>query len=279
MNKYIYVPYTTLHSTRMWTSRRTRKFLKARKKYRRKFIKFLRYGTLPAATGWNNRALTIGAEAKYNDCYIGAASNPNNGYATPATLHPSYVLFCPLNGIAQGVGVNNRIGNRIKMLYVDIRLEIRVRSTEIAVDCTPGCVGYILLLDMQANGVQPGIGDVLQAMNPGANEYMAYNMLNLNNRARFRVLARGYKAIGGTTATNGTMFSGGPWAVVFKKHKRINRQTTYQGIDNSVASISTNALYLILLGPSNTGTALGGSEWDNSYPLVNGVVRLRFRDA
>lgn len=260
-----------------WSVRRAR-YLSASKARRRALVsKFRRnrYGTMSASRGWSQRAFKVGVEAKYQDLLIGANGN-TLAYAPLVTLDPSSPPLYLLNGISTGTGPSNRIGTKIKMKSVDIRLEFRVNSPERGSDSTPGAVGYMLVLDTQPNGATFAYSDLFTTL---GSEFFATSMINLNNRSRFKILARGMKALGGYSNTGDLIYSGGPFAVTFKKHKRLYRQVQYQGIDSSIASISSNALYLILLGPGNTGGVTNNSDWDSYFPVCNGTVRLRYYDA
>jgi hypothetical protein len=246
--------------------------------FRKRISRILKYGSLPAARGYNLKLFNKGVEAKYIDYYIGAAANTAL-YATPVVITAGEPLMLQLNGIPQGSGVSNRVGNKIKLVSVTIHLEFQVASLEQQTDSTPGAVGYCLVLDRQPNGALPLITQILAPYSVTSNEIMAYSMINLDNRARFKILSRGIKTIGGFSQVDPKIPSGGPYSVFFRKHKKISFYTTYQGTDNSPSSISTNSLLLLILGPGNTGNPTTGSFYDSSGPYCNGVVRVRYVDA
>lgn len=87
-----------------------------------------------------------------------------------------------LNGISQGTTDQQRIGNRLEIESLEMRMRFKPAATSWDFPMNIRC---ILFCDRQSNGTEPQIGDLLRAES-GATFTMG--MRNLDNRARFVII-------------------------------------------------------------------------------------------
>lgn len=164
-----------------------------------------------------NKILAKRVEDKYNDIF---------GSYSP--LSSSYAIQL-LNGLTQGAGDFNRVGNEITNLYVNTKFTMTFP------DSTNRC-RLLLFWDKQPNSALPTTSDLFTyTANPVS------SFLNPDCKARFHVL----KDI---VVTGGT---GGPVSKAFNWKINLRRKNTlYQGTTDQIGSIMTNALYFMFLTDS-----------------------------
>jgi len=156
-----------------------------------------------------------------------------------------------LNGAEPGPALNQRIGRHIHMNYIDMRFFLAATATT-GID---QFVRYLVVLDKQPNGAALAITDVLDSVNP-------FSLPNLANSERFIILDDRSRLV------NASAEPGSQWGV--SKRLQIGKDVTYNsGSAGTIADISTNSLYLILLG-----NVAAGATAATGY----GNVRLRFDD-
>jgi len=104
-------------------------------------------------------------------------------------------------------------------------------------------VRMLLIYDMQANGAAPAVTDILLNANPDS-------FFNVNNLARFRILLDKRWALPqvGANSTNPVNFP------KIRINKTLKLGTQYSGTGNTIASIATGSLYLLLLGSQASGS-------------------------
>jgi len=157
-----------------------------------------------------------------------------------------------INGVAQGTDFTTRVGRKFNMKSILIRFLIYFGSTSIL----PSAVRWMIVYDKQANGAAPAVTDILDAATVTSNN-------NLSNRDRFLVVFDKIRVLGATAANDNSMF-------YVKKYKRMAMETTNSGTGATVGSISTGALYLVMVGDRTAGTTAARFE--------SGGVRIRFTD-
>lgn len=165
-----------------------------------------------------------------------------------------------LNGVATGTDFTNRIGRRVNCVSVQVNGWIGDGGNAVnEVDST--MCRIMLVEDFQTNGVQATITDILSNADPTA-------FMNLNNRERFKVHFDKKFTVppfnSNTTASDG-LFCPVPTIKFFKK---INVPVVFEGTAATIGSISSGALYLVVLG-SQAATSL----------QLNWSARVRFVDA
>lgn len=204
-------------------------------------------GLNPSYRGFNLRRMQLG-EWKYHD----------NADAKDINSTPSFTL---LNGIAEGVGATERVGQKVLIRSLEIRAQGWVTA---ATGVTNVCRA-IIVQDRQTNTAVIGnITDVLEA-----NNCMAPR--SLPNRHRFKILWDKFFLLGGVLNGAGTG-SSIPEQKLFKSYIKFRKPIPMhfnQGEDANVASITSNSIYLVLLG----NIAAGATDANLTY-----YIRVRYTD-
>nr|DAV49970.1 MAG TPA: capsid protein [Cressdnaviricota sp.] len=164
-----------------------------------------------------------------------------------------------LNGMPQGTTASTRIGRRIGMKSIEIKLAAFPEAT------TLGVVGrWAIVLDKQPNATGCAITDVWDAAVP-------YTLRNISNKQRFWVLIDSgqFKIIGNvTTAGQSTDCS----VQTYDRYKRINIPVQYNaGVAGTVGDIQTNALYFFCWGDQVAAGTVAAS--------IVGRIRVRYDDS
>lgn len=220
-----------------------RRFKRFKKSYKPRYSKRRYRGRLaPRRTGgfFGVRRNSLAAEKKFNDTFntlVTASGMSNTG------------SFFLLNGIGAGTGFNERVGRKIKIKTIQLNITVLVGSV------VPARCRLMVVIDRQANGVAPTLGNILDTtlISSPSKAFM-----NLDNRARFSVIWDKKFTLDTTTYTLRDFN-------VFKK-KLID--VTYNGITNGIGSIATNSLYLV---------AMSDAAAANAPALVCGS-RIRYTD-
>lgn len=211
------------------------------------------------AGGWTNPSSMITPEKKYLDVAF-TALRAGNDLANDSSL-------TLLNGCAQGTEVTQRVGRKIHIKSLLLRLFLEANESD-----TTGPAGgrsihsqyrVMLVQDLQSNNALPNGNDILQQTPiSGAGTATVCNAVqNLNNRERFRILMDKTGAFFPITGTT---------AVHIAKFKRLNIEVQYSG-SGTGNTITTNAIYLMVLSDSGNGVTAA------NY-IMNGYARIRFID-
>lgn len=164
-----------------------------------------------------NKILAKRVEDKYHDIF--GTSLPGAG---------TYFLQL-LNGLTQSTGDAGRIGNEVCNTSVHMKLSVSFP------DATNN--GRILVFwDKQPNGAVPVAADLLTYPASPVDSF-----LNPDSKARFQVL----KDILVSGGANGPVAKSYNWQINLR-HKR----TMFKGTTDAIASISTNALYVMFMNDS-----------------------------
>lgn len=162
-----------------------------------------------------------------------------------------------LNGVATGTDYTNRIGRKILMKSLLLRLSIFNDTT--TSDPTGDIIRVVVVYDCQSNGVAPAVTDVISGGFDGP--------MNLNNRDRFKILLDKFWTVPGQTYTAGTLTAGSPQPKYYKLYKKMSTEEIFSGTGATVGSIATGGIYIFAMSTGTTGNAVG----------VNS--RIRFNDA
>lgn len=174
-----------------------------------------------------------------------------------------------LNSVLTGSGFWNRVGSKIEMKSVRIRLRLKNDSTS-----TQDAARVLLVYDRQANATALTISDLLQSRASDGTT-VATNQhvdINLDNRDRFTIIRDQTLYLPSVTNTAGVMTNAFPttgndtpfiidWYVKLK-----GLVTHYKASAGGITDITTGALYLVQISGGN-----------NLYSL-SGNVRLRYND-
>lgn len=169
------------------------------------------------------------------------------------------------NGIAQGLDFDDRIGNSVRLVAVDVDLTIR---TTVAA-AGPTFVQFALVVDTQTEGAAPPAGDLFQsgvtllALAAMPNPVTAPDRFALIHHEKFHLTI-------GDAVTTAIRVFGGPSVHHIKFGRSLvsqNVHTYYQGTTAAVSSISRGSLYVVGVSSEATNT-----------PIVYGHVRTWFED-
>jgi hypothetical protein len=245
-----------------YTSGRYKKYKRARSKsrtYKSKYRKYKskyqrkKYPTSP--WGWNGnkpmKSIASGAEKKYLD----------SAFVQVTPYRASHVIEV-LNACQQGADINQRIGNKIRIISVQVQASIIQKLTSVS-----DRVRLVLIYDNAPNGVGATINDMFNNVNEAAFAYM-----NLNYRDRFRVIAEETFTLGGVyTFGSPTLYNAlAPGTANVDRYVKTDLLTTYNSSVATIGAIATGGLYLCILGGSATTAAEGF--------LVRFTTRVRFVD-
>jgi len=180
------------------------------------------------ARGYTKRSK---AESKYVD--IGP-------FASVADTTGAIVL---LNGAALGDDATDREGRQTYATSVHIQGILTPTDTT----NNDTLCRMLLVWDKAPNGVAPTFGELMTAADP-------VMQLNLNNRARFTVLADKRWALGARDlATAGNKVASGQASHVVNIFRKLkNLKTQWMGTGATIASIQSGALYLFMVGDQAT---------------------------
>jgi len=160
-------------------------------------------------------------------------------------------------GIAQGTSESQRIGTKICVKSVYIRL-----SLTLADDSASDSYRFALVLDKQANGAYPTYSDVYSPSGGGAPAQYLFP-INISNTERFIVLKEWFGDIVNQTH-DGTAY--GVVSKSSKKYLKVDLPIDYNGPNGSVTEVRSNNLILV-----------GASRLDDktTYQIT---TRLRYSD-
>jgi len=160
-----------------------------------------------------------------------------------------------LNGIQRGDDISNRIGRRITLRSIELRGYNYVTTAT----GTDQIHRVMLVLDAQPNGAALTTAMVLETVSH-------LSPRNLENRMRFRILFDKTMALNSDLANHEEPGARKIWKI----YKRFHIPVTFNAGDaGTIADITTNSLYLILIGSNAAGVTAGSFQ---------GYSRLRFTD-
>lgn len=192
---------------------------------------------------------------------------------TPSTT----MAIVLLNGTTEGTDAVNRIGRRINMRSVRVRMSFQ-KGQQPTAATTPDEIRYALVYDRQPNGAAPTYSDIFQNIDKGLNaESGIYSNPNPVNFDRFIILREGFRSyVQLTTASVATedlkQESGNgqnnteEW---FVRLKDLEANYVAGAGAGTVADLRSGALWMLFL--SNVAAANQGinCKW---------TARLRFND-
>jgi len=163
-----------------------------------------------------------------------------------------------INGVAQGTDYNQRIGRKFIMKSIMLRTGIAYGSGA-AANSLGNIVRVCVFYDAQTNAAAPAVTDVLQTAS-----YLS--PMNLNNRDRFKIISDKWWnleafQIAGSLITNGDFCP-----QMEKFYKKINLEVQNGGTANTVGSITTGGVFLLII-------AAGAGN------LVDIYSRVRYTDS
>lgn len=175
---------------------------------------------------------------------------PLNGVTVPAA-GSTFVAANFISGTAQGIDVNNRIGRKILIKSLFMRISVYLPGG--ALSDNSNIIRIMIIQDILSNGRDPattGINGILQEANVLSN-------YNTRNTKRYRYLMD----------KSFPLSFGGPATTVIKKNIILNLVATYDNTTAVFPSQQSNSLWIFYISDST----LGG-------PSLSARLRLRFVD-
>lgn len=156
-----------------------------------------------------------------------------------------------LNNVQQGATVAQRIGNKVVIKSLHLKLSM------ISGAAVQACVRFMIIYDRQPNGAFPLIADILTDQ-PAAVP-TPYGGLNIANKSRFQVVRDHFLTFDPAQSQvhNVNVYAKGRW------------EAEYGANAGTIGDFRTGALFLVMFS-----TFLGGGN----VQLSNGSCRIRFYD-
>lgn len=167
----------------------------------------------------------------------GAIAIANTQFTTAGTVF--YV-----SGVAQGIDYNQRIGNSVKMQYIDLIMYTLAGTTS-------ACTRVILFRDREQRQAVPAVTDVLETANP-------YAHYNHNNLERFTILKDEYRSIDAYHPTH---------PMTFTKTDRTHLR--YISTAATIGSADENALFLLVLSDTASGVTSPSAVYNMRIGFVD----------
>lgn len=144
-----------------------------------------------------------------------------------------------LNGVTDGVAYNTRVGTKIRMKSLLLRLSTFpvVSGTG---DPTTEMVRFMVVYDAQSNAAAPTVANILQTAAWDSPNNLAY-------RDRFYVLMDKTIDIGANVYAANVLTAGNVKSNHVKCYKKISLETVYNGTGATIASISGGSVYLLAI--------------------------------
>lgn len=188
-----------------------------------------------------------------------------------------------LNGLIPGTGETNRIGRKVDMKSLEIKIYITQNAGAALGAVTPSFFRMLLVYDKQPNAANPTWADVITSTdNAGAVLSTSRDFKNMSNSSRFRILRDWRSAAIQTTVALGaggaqSAYQVWPWhdkkggiRVIEDFVNLTGMGTSFNlGTAGTIADITTGSLLLMALG----SVAAANAEFS-----ANVFSRLRFYD-
>ena len=193
------------------------------------------------ATGWGR----AGDEKKFVD---------KGEYATAYPVYdtPSFVL---LNGTETGSAFYNRIGAKVTMKSIHVKVKVSPRVPTVAPTGNNQLIRMMLVYDRQTNGAMPQLNTILADWDfEGTSTTGMMSGMNPTQTGRFVILREHWiqqfnvnNVAGLVGSANSLMEQDGQWWVNwFVKLKDL--ETVYQASTGGIGDIQNGGLYLIMFG-------------------------------
>lgn len=171
---------------------------------------------------------------------------------TSSNATPTITL---LNGIAQGITGNSRVGRKAIMKSVKLNISI-IPST---VSCAAGTLRMLLVWDKINSGTTPTFGDVMT----GAGAGLTRGQPEITVLDRFRILMDKMFTVNATTSATGNFLP------TVKKYVKIGKTTHWSQAGATAGDMQGGCLWLLFCG----------SHTDQDHWTAYGTSRVRFIDA
>jgi len=212
------------------------------------------------------------------------AAKPLKGMDTAVDLAITNVIattntngaIAVLNLVRSGNGSWNRLGNKIALKSVHIRMLVTMFMDDVLGVNTPitGCMRMVLVWDKQPSGAAVPTFDTIfgRTAQDGTEDSTYLAPLRYDNTGRFRII-RDWSVLAGDANITSTSDTN-QWTHEFNEYVPLKGlETIYSGESEpqTIADISTGALYLVFRSNINST--------QNKFSTSLSNVRLRFYDA
>lgn len=187
-----------------------------------------------AITNMSKFQRPLGVEKKYID-----VSTTN---AWPATTSTTWTLLL-LNGVAQGTSDSTRIGQRIQMSSLQLRMASPAQAND--------PIRVRVVYDKQTNAAAPTATDILENDNAGG-------LVQNANSGRFITLYDKFLHVDNANGKH-----------IIDEYIKMSLPVIYSGTDATVSSISSGSVYLMI--------NIDGQSWSSAGTF--NYARVRFYDA
>lgn len=178
----------------------------------------------------------LGPELKYLDTSAVGTFNYSGG-------SPGIVL---LNGVAAGTANNQRIGRKVLIKSLELRIQFRQSSA------TTQAVRMAIVYDKQSNQAAPSIGDIF---NVAATNLDPYAAKNLDNVERFIILKDELIGFGGSALLND------PSTWTQKMFLPLTLPVRFDSANGAIADITTGSLWLVFFDSNTVGASTACSYY------------------
>jgi len=172
--------------------------------------------------------------------------------AAVGAMAASAVTGVLLNGCVPGADITNRVGRKIMMKSLMLRINF---APIVTVPSPLGCVARAMVVyDSQTN-----ITATTSTLVLNTDTFLSPN--KLENRERFTVLMDKFVALPASNYAVSVPTAGSPSPRILKKFIRINRDTIFNsGSAGTVADIVSGSLYLVIIAQNVTYSAQADSR-------------------
>lgn len=193
----------------------------------------------------------------------------------PAAFNSTGLIAC-VNLIQVGSSMFNRIGRKIEMRSIRLRLDVVTLNVTRQV-ISPDKARITVVYDRQTNGAFPTLNDIyLDTEQSGANTRTILSGLNMDNRERFVTLIDKSIVLPQATCTAGVLTNvypdNGENVTQIDEFRKLNGLTTHFKADSNpavIGDISTGALYFITYASIAAGSELFTAGWNCRLKYVD----------
>lgn len=167
-----------------------------------------------------------------------------------------------MNGFQQGTDQQERVGNKVRNLYAEVRIQLQTLATG------PGYSYMIrVVVDKQTNGGAIVVGGTTSPSGRymwtnGSTNVYPWNLTDNNNSGRYVTLWATTGEIVQSTATL-------PSFKLIEKHIPMNFQTIYNGSGATIGAIASNSIYLIITNDQTNASAYGNVRYQTKLVFTD----------
>jgi len=204
-------------------------------------------------TGGNYGRFGKDGELKYFDVQLTGLTN----VSATATVSSSDVTGAMLVGLAQGTGESQRLGRQITVKSIQFSGTVTFNPGASANPIT-GLVKMYVVMDTQANGAYPTLGDIFN------NNAYALMRPEMDNSQRFRILRKIEVRVDPQAGVSGAYSDA---VRPFNFYKKCNIQVDYSSTTGAITEIRSNNIFLVYV--ANTSGVCD----------VSAFTRIRYKDS